>query len=270
MLFCCEAGSFEGVRILLRAGCEVEVADRDRLGESALHKAVRSNNITLTSWIAQRWSKKAINLRNKDSATPIFLSSSRGMAATLMKFGANPFLLNNEGLDAVCLAARSGKAELLSFYLACNVDNKIHYASADTVKCLPSLSDKDAMTCKANPLELAIRHGRLACVQVLCSYFQRVDKETEKIRQEGLLGLSAQRRAPAGLKGPTDGISVDKVSGFSPLHLAVVHGQEDIVKSLLSRKDYAVEDFLLSAEDKQGAIPLVLAAVFDQKVYKSL
>lgn len=257
MLFCCEAGSFESVRILLRAGCELEVSDRDRLGDSALHKAVRSNNTTLTSWIAQRWSKKAINLRNKDSATPLFLCYSRAMAVTLIKYRANPFLLNNEGLDAVCLAARSGKADLLSLYLACNVNNQIHYANSDTVKALPAVSDT-MMVCKANPLELAIKHGKLACVQVLCSYFQKLDMEERQV-------VRPHRPVSVNSKAPNEGITVDKVTGFSPLHFAVIHGQGDIVRSLLSRKDYALEDFLLFAEDKQGAVPLVLAAVFDQK-----
>ncbi len=282
LLFAAESGSFPAVRLLLKSGCTLDVS-RDKSGETILHKAVRGDNASLVSWICSKVAK-GVNLKNKKNETPLFLCNSRAVAMVLINNGANPYLLNDEGLDVACLAARRGKADLLSAVMYCNPGNyssPSYYsgnggmnkwqrgvtqvptrpssgvsdgypASASGVKINPT----PVATCRKNPMQLAIEHGHLNCVQLLCTL------------------LPSKYYPPSGGSAVPDGVSssgsvwgggmtLEEVTGWSHLHYAIIHNHLHIVQELLqSQKDYAVTDYSLLQEDKQGACALVLAAVW--------
>ena len=246
LLFAAESGSFPAVRLLLKAGCTLDTS-RDKSGETILHKAVRGNNAILVSWICGKL-VRGLNLKNKRSESPLFLCHSRAVAVVLLNHGANPNLLNNEGLDVACMAARRGKADLLSAVMCYNTSKYCSSISGSgganiwqrgvirvPTRPLSNASDSPSVSarrinskpvqeviCRKNPMQLAIEHGHLNCVQLLCSLLpSKYASSSTTPPVSGAVGWS---------------MTIEEVTGWSHLHYAIVHNHLHIVQDLPIQK----------------------------------
>jgi len=152
LLLAAEYGKIDQVKLLVKHGGGLE--SKDRLGDTILHKAVRSGNASLVSWLCGLGEKKTIklNARNKKRETPLLLATTREVAAVLLAAGADASAVNADGFTIQCLAARSGHARLLEYIL-------VHTRRR---------GDGDlTSSCVTTPLHQAALNGNLECLRVL-------------------------------------------------------------------------------------------------------
>ena len=237
LLYACEAGHMECARILARHGADME--SRDKLHETALHKAVRSRQQSLVQWLCDyrcgtgvagvggqsKALRIAVNAKNKHRETPLMLARSREIAVVLISAGADPTCRSVEGLDAAAMAARRGDSRVLSALLSCNTNagtTPLPRGSAQEVLDHVALG-------RATALHEACGVGSLACVRLL-------------------LGRSDHAAVNSG-----DGTS----QALTPLMKACLGGHVTVVEELLLHAAGGVDR---NVEDTGGATALVRAA----------
>ena len=232
----CEIASLECARILLQKGADPEC--RDRLGDTALHKACAAHSlnsssaqVSLVSFLCERSGNGGslkINTRNKRRETPLMLVRNRDLAVILIAAGADPHFINSEGLDAASLASRRGDSKLLEAVLGCN---SFRHSANIPLNVTTTLSARKTVTSNppgitTTPLHEASKADSISCIRVLLSarYFIRDDLDR-----------------------------LDTPGDSTPLMLACTAGHARVVQELLGRgADVEIED-------RRGVTALVLA-----------
>ena len=111
-------GSRDAVRALLQRGADVNAPQVD--GTTALHWAVRQDDLELAAWLIAAGAR--VSTANRDGATPMQLAALNGngpMLELLIKAGADPNArLGQHGDTALMMAARTGKTDAITVLLA--------------------------------------------------------------------------------------------------------------------------------------------------------
>eukprot|EP00903_Cladosiphon_okamuranus_P021748 g19996.t1 len=107
-----EAGSLEGVNLLLKQGTLLD--QRDKWRETPLHKAARAGNANIVKAFCT--ARMKVNVRNRHRETPLLLAvraNSLDTVSALLGFGARLDDPDVDGVSPIVEAAMSGQAELL-------------------------------------------------------------------------------------------------------------------------------------------------------------
>jgi uncharacterized protein len=115
----------EAVRLLLRNKADINGTQPD--GTTALHWAVRDNNLDLAQLLIRSGAK--VGVATRYGVTPIQLACASGnlpLIDTLLRAGADPNTTNQGGETALMTAARTGRADAVRLLLdrGANVDAK--------------------------------------------------------------------------------------------------------------------------------------------------
>uniref|UniRef100_A0A8C7XJ90 Palmitoyltransferase n=1 Tax=Oryzias sinensis TaxID=183150 RepID=A0A8C7XJ90_9TELE len=115
---CCRYGIFERCRELVEAGFDVRQPDKENV--TLLHWAAINNRIDLVKYYI---SKGAIvdQLGGDLNSTPLHWATRQGhlsMVVQLMKYGADPSLIDGEGCSCVHLAAQFGHTSIVAYLIA--------------------------------------------------------------------------------------------------------------------------------------------------------
>ena len=238
----CEAVSLECVKILLLHGADPEC--RDKLGDTALHKACASclspspsAQVTLVSFLCERSKSNnaanggslKVNTKNKKRETALMFARTRELAVILIGAGADPSFISSEGLDAASMASRRGDAKVLEAILGCNSFRQLAITPTSNSSTLSSR--KSVCTINAglftSPLHEASKANSISCVKILLSarYFNISDLDR-----------------------------LDSPGDCTSLMLACAAGHVRVVQELLSKGAD------LGVEDRRGVTALVIAA----------
>ena len=237
----CEAVDLECTRILLLHGADPEC--RDKLGDTALHKACNSNlaptpsaQVALVSFLCDRSKSNnaanggslKVNTKNKKRETALMYARTRDLAVVLIGAGADPSLTSSEGLDAASMASRRGDAKVLEAILGCNsfrqsaVIPTNNSSTLSSRKIVGTINPGNFTT----PLHEASKADSVSCIKILLSarYFNVMDLDR-----------------------------LDSPSHSTSLMLACAAGHARVVQELLSKgADIGVED-------RRGVTALVIA-----------
>lgn len=106
-------GSYEIVKLLIKYGCNVNIEDSDK--QIPLHRSIFLSNIKILKLLIKN-SKNInnyINHKDKDGNTPLHLSiliKNYLIIDNLLKYGADPYILNNANLVPLDLAKDKNKS----------------------------------------------------------------------------------------------------------------------------------------------------------------
>src|SRR5262245_5939960 len=111
-----KAGSRDTVRALVSQSADVNARDAD--GTTALHWAVRDDDLETVHLLLRAGAKADVVTRNR--VTPLSLAAINGSAAmieTLLQAGADPNITLSQGQTALMMAARTGKPDAVKALL---------------------------------------------------------------------------------------------------------------------------------------------------------
>jgi len=233
----------ENIRLLLSAGASLTtVADADKIKEQ--FPQCNSNLSYLTPlWIS-------LEVEDLESAA-LLVTNANHLSNTR----------NSQGLNALQLAARLGRIDLLTAWnkqfnhsnLLCSPDDNsqrlIHHAAmagrVDVVKYLisqgewPTRPDHRGNT----PLHFAAQHGHVELVQFLCDEAQKEREHNARLAKQGMVKEFLQKKRIM--------IQVDGENSFAetPHLLAQIHGHHEIAKMLerAGAKPISLSDYLIKA-----------------------
>lgn len=220
----CEYASIECFDILIQNHASYDL--RDKLGETILHKAVRSRRLKFISYITSKINKfpgLKLNSKNKSNETALMLCSSIDIVLKLLAIGCDPSIRGAGGYDSFCLACKLGDEELLEAYILSNNSNVFHRNSIGYFHPINNISSF------ITPLHVACQFGNIACVRILMKY------DYYDINSQVIPTLQ------------------------TPISLACEYGHVDILEELLNiHKDILINSLV---EDSKGLIPIVHAAI---------
>lgn len=157
LLLAIELGRLESAKILLKYGASLDVKDRG--GDTALHKAVKSSNASMTAWLCGMDKKIVkINARNKRLETPLLLCQSREIAMLLLSAGADPSVLQCDGWNIQSMASRAGNVRLLECVLMSNNSCTNFHRGNNTEQTAVPIT---------TPLHQAAINGNLDCLRLV-------------------------------------------------------------------------------------------------------
>jgi ankyrin repeat protein len=218
----CLLGHLPCARLLMQYDAATDLKDKN--GETMLHKAVRSKNQQLVTWIADRYKsldRLKLNCRSRQGGwTALMLTQSPSIAVALVSIGCDPLVANELGQDSIYLAAKAGNEALLKALLSANRRN------SDSSSC-----HKRSSSTSTSPLFAACESGHLACVRCLLQ-----------------LGYSYNA----------------SIAQRSPFHVAAAMGNVEILVALLEKPSLYHKRVMLLQEDRDGYLPLVYAVMHGQ------
>ena len=222
-----EKGSLRHVRLMLDRGADLEA--RNELGNTALWLACAKKYPCIIKELLDAGADfDAVNLKGNP---PIYATCQVGplkIAEMLMTMGANAEIVNVNGDTLVLIATRNGQAEILELLL--------RYVRKDFANHVAHIDGFNAVFA-------SVEANRVCCIDVLyrygMDYNQRTAKDNAILAGATPLHLAAYyNRVEAATKLLEIGVDVDPVSGddnlgLTPLQIATIQGNLEIVKLLV-------------------------------------
>uniref|UniRef100_A0A8C9G2H4 Palmitoyltransferase n=1 Tax=Pavo cristatus TaxID=9049 RepID=A0A8C9G2H4_PAVCR len=185
-------GIYERCRELVEAGYDVRQPDKENV--TLLHWAAINNRIDLVKYYI---SKGAIvdQLGGDLNSTPLHWATRQGhlsMVVQLMKYGADPSLIDGEGCSCIHLAAQFGHTSIVAYLIA---KGQVNFKYVDPTRLLltfnvsVNLGDKYH---KNTALHWAVLAGNTTVISLLLEAGANVD--AQNIKGESPLDLAKQRK----------------------------------------------------------------------------
>lgn len=268
-----ELSRFEVVKVLMEAGSDVNLGDKDIW--TPLYRASRGERLDILDYIAPLGAKADVNQANLDArSTPLMRMVDSGSATgvrKLLEMGADPNAVNDLG-SCIYYAAKNGNLELVILLheqaradlnrvgdalgltpLGVAINNN-HQAVAEYLKSKGAAlapEEKDY-----TPLHALVAAGDATAI---LESFNRNEKDKygrSVAHYCAALGKidHLRRMDPKRLDEP------DIIYKRTPLHYAVIHGREEVVGLLATEAGCN-----LYSEDKAKHFPLTWAAQFGRE-----
>ena len=155
-----EKGQLDSLQQLLRSGTNVN--DRLSDGSTALHQAVLHDRLEIVTALLDAGADPVVV--NRNGISPLFLAVQNGNAdivSALLKAGADPNTLSESGETILMTAASTGKPQVVSLLLANG-----------------ALLDARDPDFRQTPLMIAVREGQTEVVDLLLRHGTEVDART--------------------------------------------------------------------------------------------
>lgn len=222
-----EKGSLPHVKLMLARGANLEA--RNELGNTALWLACAKKYPCIIEELLDNGADvNAVNLKGNP---PIYATCQVGplkIAEMLMIRGADAEIVNQNGDTLVLIATRNGQAEILELLLRyVRKDFANHVAHIDGFNAVFASVEANRVNC----IDVLYRYGM--------DYNQRTAKDNAILADATPLHLAAYyNRVEAVQKLLEIGVTVDAVSGsdiqgMTPLQIATIQGNLEIVKLLV-------------------------------------
>jgi ankyrin repeat protein len=207
----------EAVRLLLKRGANHRITDPK--GRTALFDAVEENYPEIVKTLLSVSTKKDVNARSKNSDTPIYLAQTPGVAALLLRKGADPNTLH----------ARYGTPliHFIQFTLHGTHGRRVTYRFLDLL-----------LRYGARPNMRINRSGNTALHVAVGGE----PKPRSLVAEAAIVQLLLRRGAA---------VNGRNANGQTPLHLAAYFGNTEQVSRLLEHPS-----IIVNARDTQGRTPL--------------
>ncbi len=237
-LFCAAKGGHQSLVQLLLNNSFIEVNTPNRLKKTPLHCAAENGHLAVVKLLAETPSV-LINAVDENYKTAIQLAIEHGRREVVLYLLTRPNIKIDIGLHAV--AAQKGYAEVMEALLKIsdidlNADIKgtfgkttlLHVAiENDNTKIVQLLINKNVQVNARNsegetPLAYAVLHGKPAMVYLL-------------LKASGIDINTTLHKIETFILNPRDDWKSDGVDiyGCTPLHIAAIKGEEEIIKMLL-------------------------------------
>ncbi len=252
------AGKTDEVQSLFQTQADINMVDEN--GNTALHTAASVNNADIVYFLLFKGANTEIKNNNGDTALHLAIKNDGVDSAVLLAaIGNNVFARDGEGNTALDLGLKKGTMffEALITQHTGNLQDVqgtsvVHYLVLN--RNIPGIE-----YAISNKLELSIKdvHG---VTPLLLAYSQK-DPESVEIAAKLILGNAAPERGTYSffedaVKMRNPSLRFDE--GQTPLHLAVIQGEDNIANYLLK------EGASVNAKDSSGATALHEAVRYGQ------
>lgn len=270
LLVAAGVGHLNICKMLVEAGADPLAANV--YGSNALHLAASYGKNKVVQWLAIN--KTLINSKGQFGRTALAWAAARGFrkrCAILLKAGADPLELDQDGVNAMHIAA-SFKCIKVIRLLASNktlINLKCKDGKTPLIYALGGKGSAEAcevlLKAGADPLatyadgfnamHLAVGEGKTEIVRMLSVYQQLLDSKGKSDLTPLMIAAEKgfQDCCELLLKVGANPLVTDK-QGWSAMHRAAQQGKTEIVRMLSANKQ------LLNSKTKVGATPLILAA----------
>ncbi len=211
----------------------VDLNEKDKVGETALHKAAKADCAEVMEMLILRGAN--VNAVDDKGQTPLFFASSPNIARILLDNKAELMYRDKLSKSVLHSAAASGNIDVAQFFLA----KKISIG---------------ATSVEGTPLHLAAKHGHPRMVDFLLS--KGADKNAKANHNITPIYLASQHgheEIVKTLEMMGADVNIADTEGNTPLHRAAENGFLEICRVLESR---GAE---LNTRNQQGKTPLWLA-----------
>lgn len=249
-------------------------------GSNVLHEAVNAANEKIVRIFSAN--KKLLNAQTKkEQNTPLMISALKGhsqICSILLESEADPFVTNEKGENALHIAAKEGKDEVVQILSANKKLNDSRTKNKETPFMLAASADKFKVGSKfqticeilhkegadimavddkgKNSLHKAVRENSIESVRFLSTLKKMLDSKDNDGNTPLMLALEwffiEDGIFKTLLNAGADPTITDK-NGSNVLHIAVVKRRTEIVRLLSTNKQ------LINAKDKNQNTPLKLA-----------
>lgn len=267
LLLAASQGHLEACEVLLNVGANPLAINGNSL--SAMHVAVRSGRAAVVQLFLVH--KQLIDLRTKEGVTPFILAAQKGhleICGALLKGGANPLAIAEDGWNAMHFAAKAEKTEIVKILLVYKqlIDSRTkkgftplmiaaEHGSLKTFEILLEAgADPLAMTERGwSAMHLAVWNGKIEIFQLLLAHKQLIDLKTKNGSTPILLAAEKGHLeiCEALIKCGADPLATDE-DGWSAMLLAVKFEKVEMVKILLGHKK------LIDSKIKDGITPFLI------------
>lgn len=210
-------GHKEAIQILLNRGSDPSA--KDKIGETCVHKAVRSNNNNCVVLLINT-NKVKINLKNRRRENAMILCKTKEIAQTLLSNGSEIDNVNIDGDDILSITARRGDHKLLSTLINCNSLNRIQYQQLLT-------SNNDQNIPRTTAIHEACKFGFENCLKMIIASELYDINSTANPEQVSPLLLSS-------LNGNVNMVNLLLSAGADPTIECAI-GYNSLVAALLSK-----------------------------------
>ena len=251
--------NFMAVYLLLDHGADANIAAAD--GRTPLHKAVMKGNQNLVKLFLEK--NALVNTQNADGDSPLHTAVSNGffdITKLLIKKGSNVNLQNKEGRTPLFLAAENKHEQLIKILIENEADVTIGYKKNSTKRIYPvrgKNKDRAAwryVLAKEHLLDLFLKRAKGGSLDladfgaVLRSGWGKdppegtIDQMLEECDFKEILSVTVLHIASKENNEPEiidllvksgANVNAQDAEGFTPLHMAAIHGNLKIVKKLV-------------------------------------
>ncbi|KAK6099287.1 hypothetical protein MT418_000722 [Batrachochytrium dendrobatidis] len=208
--YCAKFNLTESAHLLISKGADTTT--RNNLGQTPLFLAVAASSDDMIDLLA--FPKKVLNIPTSSGDTVLHCALTAQMVAKLMDLGANPNIKNNNGLTPILFHCHIGQSNIAQVFIE---KAKVPGITVD-------------LTChdlhRRNIIHICALRGSLGIVQLILSLSKNVSPETN-IAAEQVETVPAQKRCFA------IDLNFQTLRGNTPLHLACLSGELEIVSELL-------------------------------------
>ena len=268
--------NFMAVYLLLDHGADANIAAAD--GRTPLHKAVMKGNQNLVKLFLEK--NALVNTQNADGDSPLHTAVSNGffdITKLLIKKGSNVNLQNKEGRTPLFLAAENKHEQLIKILIENEADVTIGYKKNSTKRIYPvrgKNKDRAAwryVLAKEHLLDLFLKRAKGGSLDladfgaVLRSGWGKdppegtIDQILEECDFKEIPGVTVLHIASKENNEPEiidllvksgANVNAQDAEGFTPLHMAAIHGNLKIVKKLV---DLEADVNIVTTDGKNAA-----------------